>query len=96
LIRQLFGAYLLTVGLISLFGVALGLQVYPIPGTNPNQRPLWLYILLFPYYFLQEVFYLMFTPITSGPPWMFNLIHFTINYAPSIILILVGFKLLKG
>jgi len=95
LLRRLIGVYFLTVGLVSLFGVSLGLQVYPIPGTNPSQRPLWLYILLFPYYFLQELFSLIFTPITSGPPWMFNLIHFIISYAPSVILILVGFKLLK-
>jgi hypothetical protein len=92
---RLIGIYFILVGLISLSGVALGLRVYPIPGTNPNERPLWLYILLFPYFFLQELLSLIFTPITAGPPWMFNLIYDIINYAPAFILIFAGFMLLQ-
>jgi len=91
-ITKFVGLYLIAVGLIAFAGNMLGLSITPfIPGTNVNERPWVLYILLFPYYFLQETFTLAFgVTVTEGSPWTSMLILNVIDYVPAVILILLG------
>jgi hypothetical protein len=85
----------MAVGLIAFAGNMLGLSITPfIPGTNVNQRPWTLYILLFPYYFLQETLALILgVSVSEAPQWGWNSMLLIVNYVPAIILLIVGWLL---
>jgi len=55
-----------------------------------------MYVVLFPYYFLQEVFALAFgVTVSEGAPLTFSAIHLITNYMPAIILIVLGWWLYR-
>jgi len=99
----LVGSYLLIVGLVSLIGVSLGLSVYSLSVTpslgwswfQPHS-PLWLFILLLPFYLLQTIFSLVLNVIyTHYGVIDTSVASFLINYLPALICIAAGAYLLK-
>ena len=97
-IYALAGAYLFIVGLVSLAGVSLGLSVYPLsiaPSLQPH-APLWLFILLLPFYLLQTLFCLILNIIYTYYGVINPLIaRFLVDYLPALICIAGAYLLLK-
>jgi hypothetical protein len=95
--RRILGLYLVAVGLLAMAGCVLGLSVRPF-APNPDGRPPILYVMLLPYYLLQEAFaYAAGTLTAAGAvPETFNLAYTLINYLPAAILIAVGWLLWRS
>ena len=94
------GIYLLFVGLIAFTGVYMGLSVYPLsvsPATYVSwfqpRSPLWLWLLLLPFYLLQTIFCIILNIVPKAPPT--PVADFIVNYLPAILCIAAGVMLLS-
>lgn len=105
------GIYLLLVGITSLIGVSIGLSIYQLSTANVKRgihvdwsgappEYQYLYVLLFPFYFLQRFFCMILNEIYAvagpvDPSMTLPALSFIINYLPAVICMVAGVLLIR-